>query len=213
MKDHANKESSSGQEDETGTISVVGVLGSELSSQSACVEPAEGNPSSSSWSHLKSYFVGMGFSPTLVEKVIEEKGEDDSNLLLETLFTYSEALQKSNSEYLDLPDGISRKDENTLPAKFIAYENGQEIEVITSETLPELMDKTLLQLREMGFSEPEISFAVEKLGAEVPILELADSIFANRFANTSIHEDKTLEDDALELKMRMLQSASVIALL
>ena len=41
MKDHANKESSSGQEDETGTISVVGVLGSELSSQSACVEPAE----------------------------------------------------------------------------------------------------------------------------------------------------------------------------
>ena len=40
-----------------------------------------------------------------------------------------EALQKSNSEYLDLPDGISRKDENTLPAKFIAYENGQEIEV------------------------------------------------------------------------------------
>lgn len=37
-------------------------------------------------------------------------------------------------------------------------------QVITSETLPELMDKTLLQLREMGFSEPEISFAVEKLG-------------------------------------------------
>lgn len=42
-----------------------------------------------------------------------------------------EALQKSSSEYLDLPDGIStpRKDENTLPAKYIAYENGQEIEV------------------------------------------------------------------------------------
>lgn len=42
-----------------------------------------------------------------------------------------EALQKSSSEYLDLPDGIStpRKDENTLPAKYTAYEFGQEIEV------------------------------------------------------------------------------------
>lgn len=42
-----------------------------------------------------------------------------------------EALQKSSSEYLDLPDGIStpRKDENTLPAKYTAYEIGQEIEV------------------------------------------------------------------------------------
>lgn len=36
-------------------------------------------------------------------------------------------------------------------------------QVITSETLPGLMGKTL-QLREMGFSESEISFAVEKLG-------------------------------------------------
>lgn len=37
------------------------------------------------------------------------------------------------------------------------------IQVITSETLPGLTDKTQ-QLREMGFSEDEISFAVEKIG-------------------------------------------------
>lgn len=42
-----------------------------------------------------------------------------------------EALQKTSSESLDLPDGIvtPRKAENTSPAKFTACENGQEIEV------------------------------------------------------------------------------------
>lgn len=41
MKDYANRESSSGEEDEAGTVSLDGVLGLELSSQSICVNPAE----------------------------------------------------------------------------------------------------------------------------------------------------------------------------
>nr|XP_048321765.1 probable inactive DNA (cytosine-5)-methyltransferase DRM3 [Ziziphus jujuba var. spinosa] len=60
----------------------------------------EDNGASSSGSNLRSSFIGMGFRPSLVDKVIEEKGEDDVDLILETLFAYS-APQKSNSESSD----------------------------------------------------------------------------------------------------------------
>ncbi|XP_073054617.1 uncharacterized protein [Primulina eburnea] len=51
---------------------------------------------SSSQSNLRSAFVGMGFSPSLIDKAIEENGERNTELLLETLFAYS-ALHKPES--------------------------------------------------------------------------------------------------------------------
>ncbi|GMP76175.1 hypothetical protein CsSME_00032962 [Camellia sinensis var. sinensis] len=70
------------------------------------------NVASSSGTNLRSSFIGMGFSQSLVDKVIEEKGEDDVDLLLETLFAYS-ALQKPQSESSDSLDGLfcDKKDE------------------------------------------------------------------------------------------------------
>lgn len=207
MKDYTARESSSGQEDKTGTMLKVGILGLVLSSQLISEKPIEGSPSSSSCSRLKSYFVGMGFSPTLVEQVIEDKGEEDMDLLLETLFTYSD-LRKSNS----VSSGIEypRKDVDSSPAVFTTHA-GQEIEVISNETSFQSKDKRL-PLLEMGFSEDEISSAIARSGAEVPILELADSIFANQIADRCIHEERIHEDAIVEMKMEML-NAAVISLL
>ncbi|XP_073300041.1 probable inactive DNA (cytosine-5)-methyltransferase DRM3 [Primulina huaijiensis] len=51
---------------------------------------------SSSQSNLRSAFVGMGFLLSLIDKTIEENGERNTELLLETLFAYS-ALHKPES--------------------------------------------------------------------------------------------------------------------
>ncbi|KAK2435733.1 putative inactive DNA (cytosine-5)-methyltransferase DRM3 [Trifolium repens] len=51
---------------------------------------------------------------------------------------------------------------------------------IGNEKLFGIMEKTLL-LFEMGFSENEISSAVDKLGPDVPISELANFIFATKW--------------------------------
>ncbi|XP_004508100.1 probable inactive DNA (cytosine-5)-methyltransferase DRM3 isoform X2 [Cicer arietinum] len=200
---------------------------------------------SSSGSKVRAFFVGMGFLPCLVDKVIEENGEENSDALLEILLR-SSVLQRSNSESSDSLDslfddkdppevsmvnqpkkepdetteGIEDKrgvllmmkfsveevefairklgDKASVPelvdfifaaqiAKkmkreiqtdddFTCYERGTEI---TNEKLFGIMAKTL-QLFEMGFSENEISSAVDKLGPEVPISELANFIFAEQ---------------------------------
>ncbi|MCI36055.1 DNA (cytosine-5)-methyltransferase DRM1-like, partial [Trifolium medium] len=44
---------------------------------------------SSSGSKLRSFFIGMGFLPGLVDKVIEENGEGNSDALLEILLRCS----------------------------------------------------------------------------------------------------------------------------
>ncbi|XP_077240470.1 putative inactive DNA (cytosine-5)-methyltransferase DRM3 isoform X2 [Tasmannia lanceolata] len=254
--DCATRNDSSDPEGSTGTMPDLG-MGLEFSSDPGCAKPTEGSLAGSSSSHLKSYFVGMGFTPTLVQKVIEENDEQDVDLLLETLFTYS-ALQKSSSESPDCVDGVvTPKAESSSSVDFSSC-SSQEIEeldvshaninkkdsllmmnfseeevdlaieklgenapvnelvdfiiaaqtagssgeknaddpvhdydakVITTETLFSTMDKTL-RLLEMGFSEDDIAFAMDKFGAEVPVLELADSIFANQIANTHVQEDK-----------------------
>ncbi|XP_043708706.1 probable inactive DNA (cytosine-5)-methyltransferase DRM3 isoform X3 [Telopea speciosissima] len=171
-------------------------------------------------------------------------GDDNMDLLLETLFAKS-ALKKSSSESSDsldalfssCSDGVSSPEcatnnndieELNVSAEFneakrasllmmnfsvdevefaihrlgegapinelvdfivaaqIAESSGKEI---TTEALFGTMDKTL-RLLEMGFSEHEISSAIERFGSEVPICELADSIFADRLASTRVEDDK-----------------------
>ncbi|XP_043708704.1 probable inactive DNA (cytosine-5)-methyltransferase DRM3 isoform X1 [Telopea speciosissima] len=244
LVDNADSESSSDWEVEEGSTSKLGVLDLDLSAGTACSNPSQGNHASSSGGNLKSYFIGMGFSPTLIDKVIEENGDDNMDLLLETLFAKS-ALKKSSSESSDsldalfssCSDGVSSPEcatnnndieELNVSAEFneakrasllmmnfsvdevefaihrlgegapinelvdfivaaqIAESSGKEI---TTEALFGTMDKTL-RLLEMGFSEHEISSAIERFGSEVPICELADSIFADRLASTRVEDDK-----------------------
>ncbi|XP_039128410.1 LOW QUALITY PROTEIN: probable inactive DNA (cytosine-5)-methyltransferase DRM3, partial [Dioscorea cayenensis subsp. rotundata] len=225
--------------------------------------------SSSSSGHLKSYFVGMGFSPSLVDKVIKEHGEGDANLLLETLFTYS-ALEKSSSpKASDSKDGLSGSDkeggdsplnftsddeemeghtepvnvdlddkrsyllmmdfseeevamainnlgENALLTELVDFivaaqtidhskekalnglihiDDGKNKEA-TTETLFGTMDKTLCLLQ-MGFTEREISIAVDKLGIDVPIRRLAESIMSSRLPNTAVKEEYEVTDPVI----------------
>ncbi|WJX90786.1 DNA (cytosine-5)-methyltransferase [Trifolium repens] len=232
---------------------------------------------SSSGSKLRSFFIGMGFLPGVVDKVIEENGEANSDALLEILLRCStngdspdslegslnaserrsipnifpnthtkEAVQKPNSESSDSLERLF--DENDYPevstvnqpkeepdefnedfedkrgtllmmnfsveeveyairklgnkasvpelvdfifaaqiAKKMKKEEADEDEItcyvrekeISNEKLFGIMEKTLL-LFEMGFSENEISSAVDKLGPDVPISELANFIFAEQ---------------------------------
>ncbi|KAJ9559358.1 hypothetical protein OSB04_013972 [Centaurea solstitialis] len=245
------------------------------------------NGASSSGSNIRSSLIGMGFSLDLIEKAIRQNGEENMNLLLETLFAYSElqtskarSLHSANGSVLDrdeeLAQGSGKRkahlishsessdsldclfgDEKdissrstdpttTIPLKedpdefcnviedkkaslrmmnftmeeieFAMNNLGEDAlvdelvdcifaaqmasaddsnkrpetksEDVTTETLFGTMDKTL-KLLEIGFSEQEISAAIEKYGSEVSILELADSIVCDRMGGPCI---KTEED-------------------
>ncbi|KAJ4817784.1 DNA (Cytosine-5)-methyltransferase DRM2 [Rhynchospora pubera] len=235
-------------------------------------EPLDINPStgsiqvkeeagpSSSGSHLRSHFIEMGFSQALVDKVLQENGDGDTNCILETLFTYS-ALEKPGADSSSSLKGLFSSDdddeevqaphgptalENNLESKpsvitekhsFLLSMNfskqdvdlalhhlGEETSVEQlidhildaqtarrenhgeNETKPSIsgdvnldeesnanhtygvVEKTL-HLLKMGFTEQEVSFAIETFGAHVSIKELTDSIFASR-----------MEDSLLEVK-------------
>ncbi|KAK7264765.1 hypothetical protein RJT34_32375 [Clitoria ternatea] len=235
------------------------------------------NAASSSGSKLRAFFIGMGFLPSLVDKVIEENGEENSETLLEALLKCSahksncyssdsldgslntsrgrrsapnfcpdghskEALQKSNSQSSDSLDslfddkdpleismvnqakeepdeyyGVNDDKRGTLLMMNFSMEEVEfAIHKLGEASVPELVDfifafqiakkmkkepedisyygrgnedsneklfgimaKTL-QLFEMGFSENEVSSAVDKLGTEAPISELANFIFAEQ---------------------------------
>lgn len=264
LVNHLDGEGSSDQDHKIGIVPKVEVLDLESSVKPIHVESAEESLACSSSSHLKSHFIGMGFAPTLVEKVIEEHGEEDVDLLLETLFTYS-ALQNSSPEPSNFPDDVVNpiKDENDSSFEFsmddsqdyeefgeaskvdkdrkdallmmnfsedevdlaikrlgedasvtelvefivvaqAARSSGEKaadfatedvkvfpdaVQVITTETLFGTRDKTL-RLLEMGFSGDEVSSAIDRFGADVPVLELADSIFAYRIANKWVEDDE-----------------------
>ncbi|KAF5950777.1 hypothetical protein HYC85_012770 [Camellia sinensis] len=69
--------------------------------------------------------------------------------------------------------------------------NGERNKESTTESLFGTMDKTL-RLLELGFSENQISAAIEKYGTEVPITELADAICADEVGDTCSAANKRL---------------------
>ncbi|XP_024982524.1 probable inactive DNA (cytosine-5)-methyltransferase DRM3 isoform X2 [Cynara cardunculus var. scolymus] len=244
------------------------------------------NGASSSGSNIRSSLIGMGFSLDLIEKAIRQNGEENMNLLLETLLAYSDlqtskarSLHSANGSVLDKDEELAQgsgkrkahcishsessdsldclfgdeKDissrstvRTTIPLKedpdqccnvtedkkasllmmnftmeeieFAMNKFGEDARVdelvdfifaaqmdsaddsnkkletksedATTETLFGTMDKTL-RLLEIGFSEQEISAAIEKYGSEVSISELADSIVCDRMGGPCI---KTEED-------------------
>lgn len=258
IADYSDSKSSSETVGERGTMIKVEPLELNLPTENMCARHIGHNGASSSGSKLRSSFIGMGFLPSLVDKVIEEKGEDDVDLLLETLCANA-ALQKSISESSDSLDSFLNDEDTNNPPKFSAgfhpkeepdvssgvnddkratlvmmkfsvdevefamdklgegapvnelvdfiiaaqiagsskmdaddptYGNEERKEDCNNEALFGTMDKTL-RLLEMGFSENEISSAIEKFGSEVPISELADSIFAGQIAEKDKHSSAT----------------------
>ncbi|CAN8259021.1 unnamed protein product [Cochlearia groenlandica] len=183
------------------------------------------NAASSSGSNVKSLLIEMGFCSTLVQKAIDEKGEDDLELLLEIL-TESAVTEHPEPSFHGLMEPKPEPDieyeadarrmalltmkfpENQidfaldrlgkdapidemvdfivaaqLAEKFAEESEGsldgteinEEDEDVPNEVLFETMDKTL-HLLEMGFSNHEISMAIEKIGTEGQISDLAETI-------------------------------------
>ncbi|KAL6952988.1 DNA (cytosine-5-)-methyltransferase [Sarracenia purpurea var. burkii] len=108
----------------------------------------------------------MNFSPDEINFAMDKLGEDAPiNELVDFIF----AAQIAENQEQD-------KDET--------HRGNEEMnEEACTESLFGTMDKTL-RLLEMGFSENQISAAIEKYGSEVPICELADSICADEIAGT-----------------------------
>ncbi|XP_076914286.1 putative inactive DNA (cytosine-5)-methyltransferase DRM3 [Bidens hawaiensis] len=179
----------------------------------ACTKMFVGNDgASSSGSNVRSSLLGMGFTPDLVDKAIRQNGEDNMELLLETLFAYS-ALQTSKVRSLQPANGsVLEKD------KDLAQNNGKRKAVLisrseSSDSLDDLFEDekditsrssgpTTISLKEdkmasllmMDFTVEEVEFAMNKLGEDAPVNELVDFIFAAQMAATEdptkIHETR-----------------------
>ncbi|CAA7015576.1 unnamed protein product [Microthlaspi erraticum] len=192
------------------------------------------NAASSSGSNLKSLLIDMGFSSTLVQKAIDENGEDDLESLIEILTKSSlmehpepsfdglmEPKPEPDIEYEDgrrmalltmefpenlvdlaldrlgkdalidemvdfivaaqLAEKYAEESEDSLDGTEINEEDDDVVPLaatepeVPNEVLFETMDKTL-HLLEMGFSSHEVSMAIEKIGRESQISDLAESI-------------------------------------
>ncbi|KAF5188054.1 DNA (cytosine-5)-methyltransferase DRM2 [Thalictrum thalictroides] len=114
----------------------------------------------------------MKFSAQEVDFALDKLGEDAP---VDDLVDFIVAAQVAQNSGVDINNQTHADDgkieENTTKAMFWT------------------MDVTL-GLLEMGFSEDEISSAIEKFGAEIPIEELADSIFAHRMVDTCFEKDE-----------------------
>uniref|UniRef100_A0A1J3FZB1 DNA (Cytosine-5)-methyltransferase DRM2 n=1 Tax=Noccaea caerulescens TaxID=107243 RepID=A0A1J3FZB1_NOCCA len=191
--------------------------------------------SSSSGSNLKSLLIEMGFSSTLVQKAIDENGENDLESLIEILTKSSlmehpepsfhglmEPKPEPDIEYeadgrrmslltMEFPENLvdlaldrlgkdapidemvdfivaaqlaekyAEESEDSLDGTELNEEDEDVVPVaarepeVPNEVLFETMDKTL-HLLEMGFSSHEVSMAIEKIGREGQISDLAESI-------------------------------------
>ncbi|CAN6358440.1 unnamed protein product [Urochloa humidicola] len=134
----------------------------------------EGQPSSSS-SSLRSQFIGMGFSPKLVDKVLLRHADDDSNTILESLLSYSN-LQQTGSESSGSLGSLfdSDNEENNSP--------------LDQDIKPEpdsFSEKWSYLLRTMKFSQEEVDLAFKKLGDEAPLDQLVECIVNAQLGGSS----------------------------
>ncbi|KAK7348006.1 hypothetical protein VNO80_22554 [Phaseolus coccineus] len=184
----------------------------------------EYNGASSSGGELRAFFIGMGFLPCLVDKVIEENGEENSETLLEALLRYS--AHKSNCDSSDSFGGFHNASSGTSAPNIYSYGHSKEAlrksNSLSSDSLdslfddkdpPEISNVNLAKeeldelnididdkrgsLLMMNFCTEEVEFAIRKLGHGASIPELVDFIFALQIAKKlkKEPEDITYERD------------------
>ena len=149
------------------------------------------NVASSSGSQLRSFFVGMGFQPSLVDKAIEENGDQNSDRLLEVLLSYS-ALQKSNSESSDSLESLF--DDKDSPEISTVNQPKEEI-----DEFGEFIDDKRSSLLMMNFSAEEVDFAISKLGDGASVPELVDFIFAAQIAKKLNRETVHIKRETIDI--------------
>uniref|UniRef100_A0ACD5ZLW0 Uncharacterized protein n=1 Tax=Avena sativa TaxID=4498 RepID=A0ACD5ZLW0_AVESA len=223
----------------------------------ANVKEEEDQPSSSS--SLRSQFIGMGFSPILVDKMLRKHGDQDSNTILESLLSHPAPQNSGPESSSSLGSLFDSDDEETgsplvsrieanqdmkpepdsflerrsyllgtmnfsheevdlafsqlgeeapldqlvdciVTAQGTGFSEGMENGNATNEEMVESlygeMDKMVYLLR-MGFTEEEVSSAIDNFGQKARVEELADSIFARRIASTIEQKQVKIESEFL----------------
>lgn len=139
----SDTESLSDQEDENESMDKVKKLESEMESQLACSRHTGDIVASSSGTNLRASLIGMGFSQSLIDKVIKEKGDEDTDLLLDTLFAHSDH-QKSNSESSDSLGPFLNEDQNNghlgYPVQSHLEQVSQVAKSMSSDSLDSLLN-------------------------------------------------------------------------
>ncbi|XP_031096166.1 DNA (cytosine-5)-methyltransferase DRM2-like [Ipomoea triloba] len=172
----------------------------------------EASSSSTPCSKLIQNFVGMGFPRELVAKAIEQNGED-SELILETLLTYS-VLENSLSENpcaispqhkpgFNSDESSSGYNENFLDDLSDTYSWSEDDE----ENADSLSDKErrLLDLTNMGYPMEEASLAMDRCGPEATVAELIDFISAAQVAKS---ESFYWQEDDIKPKLKNPSNAN-----
>ncbi|KAJ3708901.1 hypothetical protein LUZ61_012606 [Rhynchospora tenuis] len=163
----------------------------------------EGGPSSSCF-NLRSQFIGMGFSSALVEKVLIENGQDDDNVILETLLKYS-ASEKQVRESSSSIGGLFSSDcdeEIQLPSRSSTSEYCLNVKpsIITAENKSRLLG--------MNFSMQEVDSALHKLGKEASIEELVDCIVTAKASE----ENQTNPSEGSAMEMHSVEEKTICLL-
>ncbi|CAK7326268.1 unnamed protein product [Dovyalis caffra] len=154
----------------------------------------DGVPSSSR-SYLRSFFTEMGYSQSLVDRVIEENGEDNVDLLLEILMECSD-IQKPNSQSSDSLDCLFDDSGASNPPKYSTVTEVKE----EPDVFDDVYDDKRLSLLKMNFPPQEVEFAMDKLGENAPINEIMDFIIAAQIANNLDRETEDMHNIEVEKK-------------
>ncbi|KAM3196946.1 hypothetical protein ACQJBY_072562 [Aegilops geniculata] len=173
-----------------------------------------------SFSKRRSYLLSkMSFLKQEVDLAVSELGEGASiDQLVNWIVTAQEATTEGNAEFLpaqmDKSHSLVQMGFTQQEVSFAIEAFGQEAEVEeladailarriandieqkqeSAELLPEVMDKPLSLLK-MGFSKEEVSSVIAIFGEEATVEELADSIFARRFSNTTEQKKVKIESE------------------
>ncbi|KAM5578864.1 DNA (cytosine-5)-methyltransferase DRM2 [Rosa sericea] len=134
---------------------------------------------SSSNSKVLDQFIGMGFSKKMVEKAIQEHGEENTDAILEMLLTYS-VLESSSQELQQTDsDHFSSDYDGSFLDDFSDLESSGDEEIMSPTSEEE---KLLMSLIKMGYTEEEASVAIERCGLSSSLLELTDFLSAAHLA-------------------------------
>ncbi|KAM7277791.1 hypothetical protein ACFE04_004925 [Oxalis oulophora] len=177
------------------------------------VSGEESSSVGSSGTKLMDNFIGMGFSSDLVVAAIKENGEENANLILETLLKQSacSSASSSNSKVVDHFIGMGFSKEMVLRA---IQENGEENTDSILETLLSYMEistylsedekkvpesdkeKKLLCLVSMGYPVKEAAKALKQCGLDANLEVLTDWLSAAPGARTDDAPIAETDDDA-----------------
>ncbi|CDO98719.1 unnamed protein product [Coffea canephora] len=209
MTDLTDGENSSKQQTDVQTMPKVEPLSYDLPLPSENVHSRVmvNNVASSSSSNTRSFIMEMGFEPYLVDRAIREHGEDNVDLILQTLFACS-APQKPKSEHCNSVDALFHNN-NKLPADCGAsetvdisdssdsldslfgddqetcshFDRNRDVFLKEEPDVDSVTSEKKASLVAMSFSKDEVEFAMNELGVDASISDLVDFIFAAQIAD------------------------------